>query len=205
MALTDAPPTRREAPTVGQKTVRFSDLSGEIITDDAPARIVIHEHPELGGGSVEIDVMADEALTAVKAAVQVAVLDVYLPGEDEPRRVALEAADFDALGTDTPMTELLASARPARRASRAASASPAKASPDKAGFATLDTAGRPHKGRITEAEQRFVREHFDEINERLAAEGLRPIDLDDPIHVERYDLGELAAKRTARPAASAAA
>jgi hypothetical protein len=190
---------------VGQKTVRFSDLSGEIITDNALARIVIHEHPELGGGPVEIDVMADEALSVAKAAVQVAVLDVYLPGDDEPRRVALEAHDFDAMATDTAMTELLASARPARRASRSTAASPAKASPDKASFATLDTAGRPHKGRITEAEQRFVREHFDEINDRLAAEGLRPIDLGDPVHIERYDLAELAAKRTGRPAASAAA
>jgi len=42
-----------------------------------------------------------------------------------------------------------------------------------------------------------VREHFDAINERLAAEGLRPIDLDDPAHIERYDLGDLAAKRGA--------
>jgi hypothetical protein len=42
-----------------------------------------------------------------------------------------------------------------------------------------------------------VREHFDAINERLAAEGLRPIDLDDPAHLERYDLGDLAAKRGA--------
>jgi hypothetical protein len=40
---------------VGQKTVRFSDLSGELITrDDTLARIVIHEHPELGDSPVEI-------------------------------------------------------------------------------------------------------------------------------------------------------
>jgi hypothetical protein len=38
---------------VGQKTVKFSDLSGEIIIrDDALARIVVHEHPELGDGPV---------------------------------------------------------------------------------------------------------------------------------------------------------
>jgi len=47
---------------VGQKTVRFSDLSGELITrDDALARIVIHEHPELGDSPVEIEALADEA------------------------------------------------------------------------------------------------------------------------------------------------
>jgi hypothetical protein len=190
---------------VGQKTVRFSDLSGEIITDEAPSRIVIHEHPDLVGGPVEIDVLGDEALAVEKAAVRVTVLDLYLPGDDEPRRVTVLADDFDKAATDTAMSELLAAARPARRASRAAASAPARGSA--ASFATLETAGRPHKGRITEAEQRFVREHFDAINERLAAEGLRPIDLDDPVHIERYDLGELAAKRGAatRPAAASRA
>jgi hypothetical protein len=195
MAQTDAPPIRREAPEMGQKTVRFSDLSGEIITDEAPARIVIHEHPDLVGGPVEIDVLGDEALGVEKSAVRVTVLDLYLPGEDEPHRVTVLADDFDKVATDSPMSELLAAARPARRSSRAAASSPARGAA--ASFATLETAGRPHKGRITEAEQRFVREHFDAINERLAAEGLRPIDLDDPAHIERYDLGDLAAKRSA--------
>src|SRR3984957_8394618 len=230
MALRDAPPIRREAPEVGQKTVRFSDLSGEIITDEAPARIVIHEHPDLVGGPVEIDVLGDEALDVEKTAVPVAVLDLYLPGEEEPRRVTVPAEAFDKAATDSPMTELLAAARPARRASRSAAGGPAPArrgggarrrarppgggsrsaagAPARTGsaasFATLETAGRPHKGRITEAEQRFVREHFDAINERLAAEGLRPIDLDDPVHIERYDLGDLAVKRGVTPSLAAA-
>jgi hypothetical protein len=196
MALTDAPPIRREALEVGQKTVRFSDLSGEIITDEAPARIVIHEHPDLVGGPVEIDVLGDEALDVEKSAVPVAVLDLYLPGEEEPRRVTVPAGDFDRAATDSSMSELLGAARAARRTSRSAASSPARTG-SAASFATLETAGRPHKGRITEAEQRFVREHFDAINERLAAEGLRPIDLDDPAHIERYDLGDRAAKRGA--------
>ena len=199
MAPTDAPPIRREVPEVGQKTVRFSDLSGEIITDEAPARIVIHEHPGLVGGPVEIDVLGDEALAVEKSAVQVAVLDLYLPGDDAPHRVSVLADDFDQVATDSPMSELLATARAARRSSRAAASSPARGG-GAATFATLETAGRPHKGRITEAEQRFVRENFDAINERLAAEGLRPIDLDDPAHIERYDLGDLAVKRGAATA-----
>ncbi len=73
---------------MGQKTVRFSDLSGQLIMrEDALARIVIHEHPELGDGPVEIEVLADEALAMEKDALRVAVLDLYLPGEDLPRRV----------------------------------------------------------------------------------------------------------------------
>jgi hypothetical protein len=104
---------------VGQKTVRFSDLSGQLITgDEAPARIVIREHPALAGGPVEIEALTGEARDIEKAAGQVAVLDLYLPGEDQPRRVAMDAGAFDSLATDAPMNQVLASARPARRALR---------------------------------------------------------------------------------------
>lgn len=102
---------------MGQKLVKFSDLSGELITeDDAVARIVIHEHPDLGGAPVEIEVRADEARAVEKAAVQVALVELYLPGDDEPRRVAMDLAAFNKLATEQDMSELLVSARPARRA-----------------------------------------------------------------------------------------
>jgi hypothetical protein len=101
---------------VGQKMVKFSDLSGELITDDhAVARIVIHEHPELSGPPVEIEVLANEARAVEKAAVQVALVDLYLAGDDEPRHVAMDLAAFDKLATDKPMSELLITARPARK------------------------------------------------------------------------------------------
>ena len=104
---------------MGQKMVKFSDLSGELITDDdAVARVVVHEHPELAGAPVEIEVLADEARAVEKAAVRVAVVDLYLPGEDEPRHVAVDLAAFDKLATEKPMSELLITARPARKASK---------------------------------------------------------------------------------------
>jgi len=183
---------------VGQKTVRFSDLSGEIITrDDALARIVIHEHPELGDLPVEIEALADEARTIEKAAVAVAVVDLYLPGEEEPRRVAMDVAAFDQLAADRPMSELLLTARPARRAAKSATAGPPRA--DRTNYATLEHAGKPHKGKITEAERDLVRTHLAEINERLAAQGLRTISRDDPEHVERYGLDGLAGDPGAQP------
>ena len=47
---------------MGQKTVRFSDLNGQLIMeDDSLARIVIQEHPELVDGPVEIEALTDEA------------------------------------------------------------------------------------------------------------------------------------------------
>jgi hypothetical protein len=183
---------------VGQKTVRFSDLSGEIITrDDAVARIVVHEHPELGDGPVEIEALTDEARAIEKAALRVAVVDLYLPGEQEPHRVAMDSGAFDKLATDKPMGELLITARPARRSSRTATAGPARG--DRTNYADPAHAGQPHKGRITDAERQLVRERFDQINERLAGQGMRTISLADREHVERYGLEELAGSRGVEP------
>ena len=86
---------------MGQKTVRFSDLSGQLIMEPAiPARIVIHEHPELADSSVEIEALTTEARAIEDAGVPVAIVDIYFPGEDQPRRVAMEADAFDQLATD---------------------------------------------------------------------------------------------------------
>jgi hypothetical protein len=179
---------------VGQKTVRFSDLSGQLILDnDTPARIVVCEHPELGDSPVEFEALSDEARAIEKAAVEVAVLDLYLPGEDQPRRVAMDVDAFDKLATDKPMSELLITARPARRATRSAAASATRES--RVNYASLEHAGKPHKGKTTDAEKQLVREHFDEINERLAGENLRTISLTDTEHVERYGLEDLVAER----------
>jgi hypothetical protein len=106
--------------------------------------------------------------------------------------VTLDAAAFDKLATARPMGELLIAAPPAKRAPkpRAAAAAAGGERPD---YGTLEHAGKPHKGKTTDAERQLVREHLAEINERLAAEGLRTIDLTDPGHVERYGLEDLAA------------
>ena len=179
---------------MGQKTVRFSDLSGQLISDDEPpARIVISEHPGLPDGPVEIEALTAEATDIEKAGGQAALVDLYFPGDDQPRRVVLDVAEFDKLATDKPMSEILAAARPARRASR--SATTAASREDRTSYGTIEHAGKPHKGKTTDAEKRLVREHLDEINERLAAQNLRTISLTDPDHVERYGLERLAAER----------
>lgn len=181
---------------MGQKTVRFSDLSGQLIMDDdMPARIVVHEHPELANGPVEIEALTGEVKTIEKAALRVAVVELYLPG-GEIRRMTMEAAAFDKLATDRPMSELLVSARPARRAPRATAAAASSRS-ERADYSTIDHAGKPHRGKVTEEEKQLVRDHLDEINERLAAQGIRTISLTDPEHVERYGLADLAGKEQA--------
>ena len=179
---------------MGQKTVRFSDLSGQLIMeDDALARIVVHEHPELVNGPVEIEALADEAKVIEQAALRVVVVDLYLPEDCEPRRITMNAGAFEELASQKPVSELLIGARPARRGSRVAVNGGSR--DGRVDYATLQHAGQPHKGKTTDTEKLLVRDHFDEINERLAVQGLRTLRLDDPEHVERYGLAQLAAER----------
>ena len=138
-------PAPREGSRMGQKTVRFSDLSGQLIMhDDALARIVVHEHPELGDGPVEIEALTDEAEAIEEAALRVAVVDLYLRDDLEPRRLVLEADVFDKLATENPMSELLIAARPARRSSRAPANGTARG--DRLDYATLEHAGQAAQG-----------------------------------------------------------
>jgi hypothetical protein len=179
---------------MGQKTVRFSDLSGQLITDDdAMARIVVHEHPELGDGPVEIEALTDEARAIEQAALRVAVVDLYLPDDIEPRRIIMEADVFDKLATENPMDELLIAARPVRRSPRAPANGTSRG--DRLDYATLEHAGKPHRGKVTDVEKQLVRDHLDEINQRLATQAIRTISLVDPDHVDRYGLDQLARER----------
>ena len=86
--------------------------------DDVLARIVIQEHPDLGDGPVEIETLADEALAMEKETLRVAVLDLYLPGEELPRRVTMDADAFSALVTEKSVGEMLVAARPVKRVGR---------------------------------------------------------------------------------------
>jgi len=127
---------------MGQKTVRFSDLSGQLIMhDDALARIVVHEHPELGDGPVEIEALTEEAEAMEEAALRVAVVDLYLPDDIEPRRIVMEADAFDKLATQSSMAELLTAARPVRRSTRAAANGGSRG--DRLDYATREHAGKP--------------------------------------------------------------
>lgn len=181
---------------MGQKTVRFSDLSGQLIMDDdALARIVVHEHPGLVDGPVEIEALTGEAEAMEQAALRVAVVEVYLPDDVEPRRIVMEADAFDQLAMEHPMDQLLIAARPVRRAPRPSSNGGSRG--DRLDYTTLEHAGKPHKGKTTDVEKQLVRDHFDEINGRLAAQGIRTISLTDPDQVERYGLQQFARERHA--------
>jgi hypothetical protein len=180
---------------MGQKVVRFSDLTGDVAPDDGGlARIVVHDHPDLQDGAVQIEALVDEVKGLADSAARFVVLDLYGPDAPEPQRLVVDADTFDQLATAQPMVDILASAKPARRPTASAAGRT-----ERLNYATLKHAGKPHKGKTTDAEKQLIREHFDEINERLQGEGLRTIDLTNPDHVERYDLQELAQTRGGTP------
>jgi hypothetical protein len=167
---------------MGKKTVHVSDFSGKVLQpDDEVVRIVVLEHPDLVAGPVQLEGTAAEVESIDDAALDVAVVEIFdQRSGDEPRRVTLTAGEFDALATDVPMAQLL------RTAERIRPARAPRKSPEKLDYATLEHAGKPHRGKITDEEAQLVRDHLDEINKRLADEGLRQIDPADPEHAARY-------------------
>ncbi|MFK3983620.1 hypothetical protein ACI2K4_24975 [Micromonospora sp. NPDC050397] len=168
---------------MGRKTVHVSDFSGKVLhSDDEVVRVVVLEHPDLVAGPVQLEARPVEVEGIDDASLDVAIVEIYDSlGGGEPRRVVLTANEFDALATDVPMAQLLKTAeriKPTKTAKRAAN--------DRLDYATLEHAGKPHRGKTTEEEAQLVRENLDEINKRLADEGVRQIDPADPEHAARY-------------------
>ncbi|MFE7193029.1 hypothetical protein [Kitasatospora sp. NPDC057541] len=184
---------------MGQKIIRFSDLTGRHAEeDDGLVRIVVREHPELFDGPVAIEALPGELAGIADLALDLVTVELHHPDGDEPETVVMTVEAFDRLATVAPMAEVL------RGAERAALAVPGPGAPavaatarERVNYASLEHAGRPHKGRTTDAEKQLVRQHLDEINERLAAEGVRTVDLANAEHVTRYGLEDLARERGA--------
>jgi hypothetical protein len=186
---------------MGQKVVRFSDLSGKIVEDGELVRIVVTQHPALQDGPVEIEAAPAELAAIDDKAIDVVSFEVFAPDE-EPRTVVMPLAEFDKLATDDPMDVVL-------KAAKKSYAKPARAKSTgepKVNYGSLEHAGKPHRGKVNDAEKQIIRDHFDQVNERLAAEGLRVLDLADAEIVSRYGLEELAAERAGavKPAEAAA-
>ncbi|MEH0974019.1 hypothetical protein V6U77_23095 [Micromonospora sp. CPCC 205546] len=166
---------------MGKKTIHVSDFSGTVIQpDDEVVRVVVLEHPDLVAGPVRLDATPAEVEHIDDAALDVAVVEVHdRHGDGEPRRVVLTASEFDAMATDVPMAQLLKTAERVRPPK-------ARKGAERIDYATIEHAGRPHRGRVTEEESRLVRERLDEVNKRLADAGIRQVDPTDPEHAARY-------------------
>ena len=177
---------------MAQRIVRFSDLTNKIIEDDdAVVRIVVEQHPALQNGPVEIEVATDEVEPIRKGALSLVGLKLYQRDGSEPETVTMEIEAFNNLASGMDMSDIIRRAQPAYPPRKQAKPAPAT---EKLDYSTLEHAGKPHRGKTTEAEKETVRNNLDAINERLKRDGIRTIDLDNAEHVERYGLASLATK-----------
>jgi hypothetical protein len=156
----------------------FSDLSGAEVPEDELGRLVIRDHPDLSGPAVYLEALPGEVTGLGKANVPMVTVEWQPPGGGEAQTFTLPVGDFDKLAKSGPTSKLLAEAP--RASGRRSGGS------EDINYATLEHAGRPHRGRISPEEQAFVREHLDEVNERLRTEGKRLIDPTNKEHKEQY-------------------
>jgi hypothetical protein len=163
---------------LGRKVAAFSDLTGAEVPEDELGRLVIRDHPDLSGPAVYLEALPDEVTGLGKANVPMVTVEWQPPGGGEAQTYTLPVGDFDKLAKNGPTSKLLAGAP---RASGRRSGGG-----EEINYATLEHAGRPHRGRVSDEEAAFVREHLDEINARLAKEGKRLIDPTNPEHKEQY-------------------
>jgi hypothetical protein len=176
---------------MAQRMVRFSDLTNKIMDDEEVVRIVVEQHPALENGPVEIEASKEEVAPIRNRTLDVISLKIFMGDGSAPEPVTMEIDAFNKLANGMDMTDIIRRAQPAyppRRQARPAAVS----TTEKLDYSTLEHAGKPHRGKTTDAEKEIVRNNFDKINERLEQDGMRVIRLDDGEMVGRYGLEALA-------------
>ena len=181
---------------MGTKIVHVSDISGREGTQDELGRLIIHEHPDFQQLPVSLDVLPEE-IKVLEPASQLVVLEYFAPGAQRGERLTVTLEDFNRLAPDgvemkgvvfQALIEQQAERGDGRAARQQDPSRPGRSRRARVDYATLEHAGEPHRGRITETEQRLVREHLEEINGRLRNQGMREINPNDPAMRDRYAL-----------------
>ena len=177
------------------KTVKVSDLTGEVIPSDLQlARIIIAEHPSLSD-PVTLEVLDEEVEDRIPKE-QNFVRGTYFPAGESgggPISFVLSVEEFNNLSPDQDMETILSNASAAqqeeetRKRGRRGRRGGGQKRP-RVDYASPEHAGEPHQGRIRDAEKEYVRNNLNEVNARLERDGYRTIDPEDPELAERYGL-----------------
>jgi hypothetical protein len=177
------------------KVVHVSDVSDKEGSQEELGTLEVLEHPEIGEPA-RLEIFPDE-FERLQAADQVVRLRWTAPGARKPQELTVLQEIFDSLAQDRDMKTVLLSAIAAQHERRGQTQAPRR--PPRGGggggrgkvdYSSPEHAGEPHRGRITEAEKAYVREHLDEVNKRLRGKGMRTIDASDSTMRERYGLTE---------------
>lgn len=194
--MSEAHLVEEESALMAVKTIHVSDISGKEADEQSLGRLVVHEHPEYSDLPVTLEALPEELEQLQGTSARFVTVEWIRPGARKGERITVPIEDFNLLAgpgvMDNAIQDALISQHRNRSRTgdggRAASTGTARAGRAKVNYATLEHAGEPHRGRITEAEKELVRSHLDEINKRLSDGGLREIDPSDPTMKERYGL-----------------
>jgi len=179
---------------VAVKVVHVSDLTGREGDKSEFADLEVR-HPDFRE-SIQLEALPSEIEGLLKFAARVVQIDYTAPGAHSPQRLFVPVDDFNAAAGDKDMKAILMEALTAAHAERARAAGdgrkttrPGAAGRAKVNYASLEHAGEPHRGLITEAEKELVRRNLETVNARLSRNGMRTIDPADPKIKERYGIG----------------
>ena len=180
------------------KVVHVSDVSDRQGSEDELGTLEVLEHPTIGEPA-RLEMFPDE-FERLQAAERVVRLRWTPPGARKAQELTVLQEQFDALAQGGDMRSILLQAITAEHERRGQEQAPGgrrrrgSGRPrGKVDYSTLEHAGEPHRGRITEAEKQIVRERLDEVNRRLSEQGIRTIDPADPDLQKRSGLSETAA------------
>jgi hypothetical protein len=175
------------------KVVHVSDISGKEADEQSLGRLVVHEHPEYADLPITLEVLPNEIET-LQGASRFVTVEWIAPGARKGERMVVSLDDFNLLAGAGVMESAIQDALIAKHRNRprsgggGGSAPPGRSGRGKVNYATLEHAGEPHRGRITEAEKELVRNNLDTVNRRLRDAGQREIDPADQAMRDRYGL-----------------
>jgi hypothetical protein len=175
---------------VAVKVVHVSDVSDTQGSEDELGTLEVLEHPEIGEAA-RLEIFPDE-FQQLQAADRVVRLRWTPPGGRRSQELTVLQQAFDGLAQGADMKTILLRAITAEHARRGQAPRPQRRggpARGKVDYSSPEHAGEPHRGRITDAEKAYVREHLDAVNARLRAAGLREIDPNDATMRDRYGLG----------------
>jgi hypothetical protein len=183
---------KEESALMAVKVVHVSDISGKEADEQTLGRLVVHEHPEYADLPVTLEVLPEE-VESLQGASRFVTVEWIAPGARRGERMVVSLDDFNLLAGPGMMESaiqdaLIAKHRNRPRTGGGASAGAGRSGRGKVNYATLEHAGEPHRGRITEAEKELVRKNLDTVNKRLRDAGQREIDPADQAMRDRYGL-----------------
>jgi hypothetical protein len=177
-----------EEPTLmAVKVVHVSDISGQEADEQELGRLIVHEHPDYADLPVTLEVLPDE-VAGISTSNRFVTVEYFQPGARKGQRLTIGLDDFNLLGNPGAMDSAIQDALIEKHRSRPRAGGEAPPRRAKINYATLEHAGEPHRGRITEAEKEIVRNNLAKVNRRLRESGKREIDRDDPEMKQRYGL-----------------